>query len=181
MYCFAAAYLVCAHGTTGSGAVGRGLQSEDAVVVFARSCGSVCNKQPIHACTAACNLGTYALRMHAPAACNLSCMPHRMDSQSVPSAIPRRLPASSGPAPHLYPSGFSLCVAPFHATVSLSLSLSLSWTLFRDTSKPAGPSPPYPPLRVPLSPRWRRGRRPGPVALPGGGDQATRYYPLGLH
>ena len=64
---------------------------------------------------------------------------------------------------------------------SLSLSLSLSWTLFRDTSKPAGPSPPYPPLRVPLSPRWRRGRRPGPVALPGGGDQATRYYPLGLH
>ena len=34
--------------TTGSGAVGRGLQSEDAVVVFARSCGSVCNKPPTH-------------------------------------------------------------------------------------------------------------------------------------
>ena len=31
---------------SGSGAVGRGLQSEDAVVVFVRSCGSVCNKQP---------------------------------------------------------------------------------------------------------------------------------------
>jgi ankyrin repeat protein len=45
---FAAAYLLCAHGTTGSGAVGRGLQSEDAVEVFARSCGSVCNKQPLH-------------------------------------------------------------------------------------------------------------------------------------
>ena len=30
------------------GAVGRGLQSEDAVVGFARSCGSVCNKQPLH-------------------------------------------------------------------------------------------------------------------------------------
>jgi hypothetical protein len=28
--------------------VGRGLQSEGAVVVFARSCGSVCNKQPLH-------------------------------------------------------------------------------------------------------------------------------------
>ena len=26
--------------------MGRGLQSEDATVVFARSCGSVCNKQP---------------------------------------------------------------------------------------------------------------------------------------
>ena len=37
-----------AHGTTGSGTVGRGLQSEDAVVVFARSCGSVCNKPPTH-------------------------------------------------------------------------------------------------------------------------------------
>ena len=34
--------------TTGSGAVGRGLQPEDAVVVFARSCGSVCNKPPPH-------------------------------------------------------------------------------------------------------------------------------------
>jgi hypothetical protein len=34
--------------TTGSGAVGRGLQPEDAVVVFARSCGSVCNKPPTH-------------------------------------------------------------------------------------------------------------------------------------
>ena len=34
--------------TPGSGAVGRGLQPEDAVVVFARSCGSVCNKQPTH-------------------------------------------------------------------------------------------------------------------------------------
>jgi len=35
---------------TGSSALtlGRGLQSEDAVVVFARSCGSVCNKQPLH-------------------------------------------------------------------------------------------------------------------------------------
>ena len=32
--------------TPGSGAVGRGLQPEDAVVVFARSCGSVCNKPP---------------------------------------------------------------------------------------------------------------------------------------
>ena len=32
----------------GSGAVGRGLQPEDAVVVFARSCGSVCNKPPTH-------------------------------------------------------------------------------------------------------------------------------------
>ena len=31
-----------------SGAVGRGLQSEDAVVFFARSCGSVRNKQPLH-------------------------------------------------------------------------------------------------------------------------------------
>ena len=29
--------------------MGRGLQSEDAVVVFAR-CGSVCNKQPLHNC-----------------------------------------------------------------------------------------------------------------------------------
>ena len=48
MYCFAATYLACAHGTTGSGTVGRGLQSEDAVVVFARSCGSVCNKPPTH-------------------------------------------------------------------------------------------------------------------------------------
>ena len=36
------------HGTTGSGTVGRGLQSEDAVVVFARSCGSVCNKPSTH-------------------------------------------------------------------------------------------------------------------------------------
>ena len=35
--------------TTGSGAVGRGLQPEDAVVGFARSCGSVCNKPPTHA------------------------------------------------------------------------------------------------------------------------------------
>ena len=34
--------------TPGSGAVGRGLQPEDAVVVFARSCGSVCNKPPTH-------------------------------------------------------------------------------------------------------------------------------------
>ena len=34
--------------TPGSGAVGRGLQPEDAVVVFARSCGSVCNKPPLH-------------------------------------------------------------------------------------------------------------------------------------
>jgi len=34
--------------TTGSGAVGRGLQPEDAVVVFARSCGSVCNKPHTH-------------------------------------------------------------------------------------------------------------------------------------
>ena len=34
--------------TTGSGAVGRGLQPEDAVVVFARSCGSVCNKPTPH-------------------------------------------------------------------------------------------------------------------------------------
>ena len=33
---------------SGSGAVGRGLQSEDAVVVFVRSCGSVCNKPTIH-------------------------------------------------------------------------------------------------------------------------------------
>ena len=33
--------------TPGSGAVGRGLQPEDAVVVFARSCGYVCNKQPL--------------------------------------------------------------------------------------------------------------------------------------
>jgi len=32
----------------GSGAVGRGLQSEDTVEVFARSCGSVCNKPPPH-------------------------------------------------------------------------------------------------------------------------------------
>ena len=39
---------MCARGTTGSGTVGRGLQSEDAVVVFARSCGSVCNKPPLH-------------------------------------------------------------------------------------------------------------------------------------
>ena len=28
--------------------MGRGLQSEGAVVVFACSCGSVCNKQPLH-------------------------------------------------------------------------------------------------------------------------------------
>ena len=42
----ASSCLTC--NTTGSGAVGRGLQPEDAVVVFARSCGSVCNKQPLH-------------------------------------------------------------------------------------------------------------------------------------
>ena len=34
--------------TPGSGDVGRGLQLEDAVAVFARSCGSVCNKPPTH-------------------------------------------------------------------------------------------------------------------------------------
>jgi len=38
--------------TPGSGAVGRGLQPEDAVAVFARSCGSVCNKPPTHTKTA---------------------------------------------------------------------------------------------------------------------------------
>jgi len=34
--------------TRNNGAAGRGLPSEDAVVVFARSCGSVCDKPPLH-------------------------------------------------------------------------------------------------------------------------------------
>ena len=57
--------------TTGSGAVGRGLQPEDAVVVFARSCGSVCNKPPPHAAPCA----------FSPAAQNLPLHTHRTSVQ----------------------------------------------------------------------------------------------------
>ena len=52
MFLLDSSTLAIASGATGSGAVGRSLQSEDAVVVFARSCGSVCNKQPLHSYSA---------------------------------------------------------------------------------------------------------------------------------
>ena len=54
-------------------AVGRGLQCEDAVVVLARSCGSVCNKQPLHTVLLSHILVMFSLFATTRASCAGSC------------------------------------------------------------------------------------------------------------
>jgi len=65
--------LPCA--TPGSGAVG-GLHPEDAVVVFARSCGSDCNKPPTHTFSFSFSLETViaaAITHDTPLCCSPTC------------------------------------------------------------------------------------------------------------
>ena len=90
--------LVGAHGTTGSGTVGRGLQSEDAAEAFARSCGSVCNKPPTH--TVCSDLQQASRGEAACAPATHDCAPGGAPEPRQPAwALFRdRLPSGSRPA-----------------------------------------------------------------------------------